>query len=49
MKKNLEEFERMENICDKIILVTKYENQINTSKLMLWVKFFVEFFCGEWN
>ncbi len=39
----------MENVCDKIIVVTKYENYINTSKLKLLVKFFVEMFCGKWN
>jgi hypothetical protein len=42
-KKNLEEFEHMENTCDKIILVAKYENYIYTLKLRLWVKCFVEF------
>ncbi len=39
----------MENICQEIILVTKYKNYIYTSKLRLWVKFFVKCFCGEWN
>jgi hypothetical protein len=39
----------MENICDEIILVTKYENYIYISTLRLWVKVFVEIFCGEWN
>jgi hypothetical protein len=48
-KKNLEEFQRMENICDKIILVTKYENYIYTSKLSLWVKFIYFILFGEWN
>ncbi len=49
MKENLEEFECMENICHEIILGTKYENQINTSKLRLWVKFFVVISYGEWK
>jgi hypothetical protein len=31
----------MKCICDKIILVTKYENCIHTSKLGSWVKFCV--------
>jgi hypothetical protein len=31
----------MDYICDEIIFVIKYENYIYTSKLLLWVNFFV--------
>jgi len=38
----------MENICDKIIPITKFENMlIYISKLGLWVKFLGEIFCGK--
>jgi len=37
----------MENICDKIILITKFEIFIYTSKLGLWVEFSSELFYGE--
>jgi len=37
----------MDYIRDKVILVTKHENYIYTSKLKLWIKFFVEFFCDD--
>jgi hypothetical protein len=39
----------MKNLCDEIILVTKYKNYIYILKLSLWVKKFVEIFCDEWN
>jgi hypothetical protein len=44
---NVKELEHMEYICDEVILVTKHEEYIYTSKLELWVEFFVEFFCDE--
>jgi len=44
---NAKELEHMESICEKVILVTKHENYIYTSKLKLWIEFFVEFFCDE--
>jgi hypothetical protein len=41
---NIENFEHMVHICDKIIPVTKFEIWIYTSKLGLWKDFLGEFF-----
>jgi len=37
----------MENICDKIIPITKFENMHIYIKLGLWAKFLGEIFCGD--
>ncbi len=47
---NIEKFEHMEYICDKIIHVTKFENfNIYTPKLRLWMEFLGEIFYGVWS
>jgi hypothetical protein len=45
---NIEEFEHMEYICDRIICIIKFENlNIYTSKLGLWMEFLGEFSYDE--
>jgi len=44
---NISELQHMKYICDEIILIMKYE-KLHTSKLGLWVEFFVGYFCGHY-